>query len=109
MIGIFIILLVAGIATARVFLIPVVLGLLLALVFSPVRRFLERHGIPAGLSACCIVAFLVIVLSAGVLLLAEPVASWLEEAPTIGRQLEKKIKGILGLCTSGDGSRRTGQ
>jgi hypothetical protein len=50
-IGTFLLLLVASIAYARAFLIPVVLGFLLALVFSPVRRFLERRGLPSGLSA----------------------------------------------------------
>ena len=33
--------------------------ILLALVFSPVRRFLERHGVPVGLAAFVIVGLLV--------------------------------------------------
>ena len=49
--GIFLMLLVAGLAYARAFLTPVVLALLLQLVFSPVRRQLERLGVPSGLAA----------------------------------------------------------
>lgn len=45
-IGIFLLLLLASIAYARSFLVPVALGVLLALVFSPVRRFLERRKLP---------------------------------------------------------------
>jgi predicted PurR-regulated permease PerM len=96
-IGIFLLLLVAGIAYARVFLIPVVFAFLLALVFSPVRRFLERRGgLPSGLSALLIVSALVGVLVAGVLVLAEPVSGWLDNAPEIGRQVEAKVRSLFG-------------
>jgi predicted PurR-regulated permease PerM len=95
-IGIFLMLLVAGIAYARDFLLPVVFGFLLALVFSPVRRFLERRGIPSGLSALFIVGTLMAMLMAGVAILATPVRSWIENAPAIGRQVEEKVQNLLG-------------
>jgi predicted PurR-regulated permease PerM len=95
-IGTFLLLLVASIAYARAFLIPVVLGFLLALVFSPVRRFLERRGIPSGLSALFIVGTLVAMLMAGVVVLAEPVGGWIDNAPAIGRQVEEKVQSLLG-------------
>jgi predicted PurR-regulated permease PerM len=95
-IGIFLLLLMGGIAAARNFLIPVVLGFLLALVFTPVRRFVERCGLAPSWSAFLIVGTLVAVLSAGVLVLAEPVGKWLDDAPKIGRQVEKKVKSLLG-------------
>src|SRR4051794_11577598 len=46
-IGIFLLLLLAGMAYAREFLMPVALAFLLALVFTPVRRFLNRRGVPS--------------------------------------------------------------
>ena len=95
-VGIFLLLLVAGIAYAREFLMPVVLAFLLALVFSPIRRFLERHGIPSGLSALVIVGALTAMLLAGVLLLAAPVQSLVDDAPAIGRQVEEKVRSLLG-------------
>ena len=95
-VGIFLLLMVAGIAYARDFLMPVVLAFLLALVFSPIRRFLERRGFPSGLSALVIVGALAAMLLAGVLLLAAPVQGWVENAPAIGRQVEEKVRSLLG-------------
>ena len=95
-IGIFIILLVGGIVAARAFLIPVVLGFLLALVFTPVRRFVERCGLAPSWSAFLIVGTLVTMLIVGAIVLADPVEQWLGDAPKIGRQLEKKVKRLLG-------------
>jgi predicted PurR-regulated permease PerM len=95
-VGIFLILVVAAIAYARNFLMPVVLAFLLALVFSPVRRFLERRRVPVGLAALAIVGTLVTALLAGVLLLAGPVQGWIEDAPAIARELEWKTRALFG-------------
>ena len=95
-IGIFLLLLLAAIATARALLIPLVLSILLALVFTPVRRFLERHGIPPGFSALFITVMLVAILVAGVFFLARPARGWIDDAPSIGRQVERKLRGLLG-------------
>ncbi len=65
-IGIFLLLLLAGLAYAREFLMPVVLAFLLALVFTPVRRFLDRHGVPSWLSAILIVGALLAVIVGGI-------------------------------------------
>jgi predicted PurR-regulated permease PerM len=95
-IGIFLLLFVAGIAYARDFLMPVVLAFLLALVFSPVRRFLERRRVPSELSALLIVGSLVATLLAGVLLLAGPVQGWITNAPAIALELEWKTRTLFG-------------
>jgi len=95
-IGIFLLLLVAGIAYARDFLMPVVLAFLLALVFSPVRRFMGRRGVPDAASALLIVGSLLATLLVGVLLLAGPVQGWIENAPAIARELEWKSRMLLG-------------
>lgn len=91
-IGIFLLLAVAAIAQARDFLMPVVLAFLLALVFSPVRRFLGRRRIPAPVSALVIVGSLLAMLIAAVVLLAGPVQGWIEDAPGITRELEWKAR-----------------
>jgi predicted PurR-regulated permease PerM len=95
-IGIFLMLAVAAVAYARFFLMPVVLAFLLALVFSPVRRFLERRGVPAGLSAGLIVGVLIAFLAAAVLALAVPVAGWLDDLPQIGQQITAKVRELRG-------------
>lgn len=95
-IGIFLLLAIAAISHAREFLMPVVLAFLLALVFSPVRRFLGRRGCADAVSAVLIVGSLLATLLVGVLLLAGPVQGWIENAPAIVRELEWKSRMLLG-------------
>ncbi len=91
-VGIFLFMLTAGLAYAKAFLMPVALAFMLAFVFSPVRRFLERRGLPAGVSAFLIVGSLVTVLGIGVVGLSGPASEWIDAAPTIGRQLDYKLR-----------------
>ncbi|MFW6093516.1 MAG: AI-2E family transporter [Pseudomonadota bacterium] len=95
-VGIFLMLLVGGFAYARVFLLPVVLAFLLTLVFTPVRRFLERWRVPPVASALLIVGTLLGALVTGVYLLSGPVQTWIEDAPRIGREVEEKLRGLEG-------------
>jgi predicted PurR-regulated permease PerM len=99
-IGIFIMMLVGSMAYARDFLMPVVMALLLSLVFSPVRRTLERLGLPSGLSAFLIVGTLMVGLVAGIGALSAPVSGWIERAPLIGLQLEMKLMDLRGATES---------
>lgn len=91
-IGIFLLLLIGGLGHARVFLMPVILSFLLTLVFSPVRRLMERARIPAGLAATVIVTCLATTILLIAYLLAGPVVTWVEQAPRIGAQLELRIR-----------------
>jgi predicted PurR-regulated permease PerM len=93
-VGIFILLLLAGLAYAREFLMPVVLAFLLALVFSPVRRFLNRHGVRSWVSAVLVVGTLLAVVIAGAYLLSGPVSDWVARAPSIFSELQTKMRGI---------------
>jgi predicted PurR-regulated permease PerM len=94
-IGIFLLMAVAAMALARDFLMPVVLAFLLALVFSPVRRFLGRRGVPDALSALVLVGSLLALLISGMLLLATPVQGWIADAPNIARELEWKARALF--------------
>lgn len=96
--GILLLMCVFGLAYARDFLMPVVLAFMLTMVFSPVRRFLERRGIPCGASAFLIVGVLVVGLVSGGLGLAAPIAGWIERAPSIGREIDVKISGMMGAA-----------
>ncbi len=97
-IGIFLLLLVAGFAYARAFLMPSLLALLLALVFSPPRRALERLGVGSGIAALVITGALLAGTVAAVLALATPVSEWTEDAQIIGRQIEWKLRDLRGLA-----------
>ncbi len=91
-IGIFILLLVAGLAYAKDFLMPVALAFMLAFVFSPLRRFMERWHCPPAISALLIVGSLVGVLGVGGSMVAAPASDWIASAPTIGRELNDKLR-----------------
>lgn len=93
-IGIFFLLLVAGLAYAKAFLMPVALAFMLAFVFSPMRRFLERRGIAPGISSLLIVGTLVAGLGSGAMVLSGPVAEWVDSAPTIGAELRTKLRDL---------------
>jgi predicted PurR-regulated permease PerM len=97
-VGIFLLLAIQGIAYARAFLMPVVLAMLLALVFSPLRRALERIGLSSGLSALMIVGTLLGALLLGLFSLSGPVSEWVDNAPTIGWRLEQRLQELRGAA-----------
>ena len=84
---------------ARTFLIPLILAFLLSLTFSPVRRWMNRRGVPDSLSAGIIVLSLLGLLVAGVGSLASPVQTYAADAPAIMRDVEVKLRGISDLVT----------
>ena len=98
LVGLFLIVAVAAIAYARTFLVPVVLAFLLSLVFSPVRRWLGRKGVPDALSALAITVALLVLVLTTTALLAAPVGQWVERLPELGREVEQKVRGILGAA-----------
>ncbi len=90
-IGIFVMLSVFALAYAKLFLTPILMAFLLALVFSPLRRGIERIGLPSGAAAGVIMAALIASLGAVAILLSGPVREWTADAPRIGAQLEERI------------------
>ena len=90
-VGIFVMLSVFALAYAKLFLTPVIMAFLLALVFSPLRRGLERMGVPSGGAAGLILGVLIAGLAVALLLLSNPVRAWTADAPRIGAQLEERI------------------
>ncbi|ARJ69358.1 AI-2E family transporter [Paracoccus contaminans] len=117
-IGIFIILAFQMLATARAFLMPVCLGILLFFVFVPFRRWMTRRGVPPGATAGIVVLGIV----AGIAILgwfaSGPAGQLIQDAPQISRKLkakyedfrqnfrgiERAAKGIEELAGSGGGA-----
>jgi predicted PurR-regulated permease PerM len=93
-IGIFLLLCVAAIAMARDFLMPVILALLLMLVFTPLRRTMNRIGIHSAVCAVLILSVLTALLGLGLVTLSTPVADYATRAPEIGRQIEMKLRDL---------------
>lgn len=88
----------AALAMARSFLVPVILAFLLALVFRPLCRWLRRRGIPEPLSAGAIVLVLFVAIVTVSGSLAVPVSEWIDDAPRIALEIERKLKDISGVA-----------
>ncbi|RED11111.1 AI-2E family transporter [Pontivivens insulae] len=93
-VGIFLIMFISGLAFSRDFVLPVLLALLLALVFRPVRTGLNRVGIPHALAAFAITGTLLVGLFSSAYVLSGPVERWIEDAPRIMARVERKIDAL---------------
>src|SRR5690606_25423849 len=91
LLGIFLLLAAAAFFVARDFLLPVVLAVLLALVLTPVVRWLRRRGIPDALSAVVLVVGLIAVAIFGIYSLSAPARQMMADVPGIMRQIETKL------------------
>lgn len=93
-IGIFLLLCIAAIALAQDFLMPVILAFLLMLVFTPLRRSLNRLGVPSPVCALLVLATLSTAIGVGIMMLTEPITTYVAEAPQIGRDIEAKLRSL---------------
>lgn len=98
LVGVGILALLAALAVARVFIVPILLAFLLALVFSPLCRWFRRRGVPEPISALVIVAGLAAGLIGLSLSLAQPVSGWVDDAPSIVREVELKLRTLAGYA-----------
>jgi predicted PurR-regulated permease PerM len=76
-------LIVGTLYVARDLIIPVVLGLLLALLLMPLLRKLQARKVPDAVSAFVLVACVVLVFALGVLTLAGQAQQWLADTPQL--------------------------
>lgn len=93
-IGIFLVMAFGAIAAGRDFLMPVTMAMLLFFVFTPLRRFAERRGIPDAATAAGIT--LSILLAVGVIAYAAsgPLSRAMTNMPIISAQLEQKFDSV---------------
>ncbi|SMY09982.1 AI-2E family transporter [Flavimaricola marinus] len=74
---------------------PIVIGLIVALTFSPVVRSFARIGIPEPISAVAIIVGAAAALGFVSYLLSGPISNIMADAPTMGVELRQKLAGIL--------------
>ncbi|SFP44233.1 AI-2E family transporter [Tranquillimonas alkanivorans] len=80
---------------AQSVLMPVVLGLLVALTLSPPVRWLARRGVPRTVSAVLLVSGLVLGALAVAYSMSGPASTIISEAPSIGPRLERKMQTLM--------------
>ncbi len=91
LIGIFIVIVAQVLFVAQDVVMPMVLGLLIALTLRPIVRFAEKRGIPSGISAFVIIVVLAGGLGFGAYSLSGPVSNLVASAPETGIQIRAKF------------------
>ena len=92
---ILLVIVIMGLYFARDVILPLMVGLLLALTLSPVVRALQRIGISPPVTATALIIVLSAVILVGGFLLSGPVAEWINQAPRLGDQLRERAKALL--------------
>ena len=90
-VGMFLIMLLAALFFGKDFLLPVCLAFLLALVLSPIVRWLARRGLPEGVTAVTLVVAVLFGIGAAAYGLSGPVTKWIADGPGIARDVQRKI------------------
>lgn len=89
--GILVLLTIVALFFARELLLPIMLGVLLTLTLSPIVRAVARWGVPAPLSAAVLIGGLGLSVFSGAYLMSDTVSAWVDDAPSVQRQLEQRL------------------
>ena len=79
---------------ASTFLLPVVIACLMALLLAPPMRWILRRGVSSGIAAGLLVIAVVGALSGGVALLLKPATTWLDRAPDMITEVQRKARSL---------------
>ena len=79
---------------ARSLFLPIALSVIFTLTLSPLVRFARRRNIPTGLSSVAVTSTLLIGMIVAIYSLSQPVAGWIDDAPTIGNRLEERLRSL---------------
>src|SRR5689334_19832183 len=74
--------------------IPLVGAVLMGFMFAPLIRPLARRGVPTPLLAAIVLAALVGLAVLAVTVVAKPAADWIDRAPQIVKQLDRKFRPV---------------
>ena len=77
---------------AESILVPTALGVVLALILTPMVSALERIRIPTSVASLMVVVMAVALIASGVAVLKPGVQRWIDNAPQIARAVEQKIQ-----------------
>ncbi|MCX7306167.1 MAG: AI-2E family transporter [Hyphomicrobiales bacterium] len=89
--GIFMLTCVYALYFARDFVMPVILAFLLALMLTPIVRFLKKRGVPEAVSATLLVLLSVAAIGGAGYFLSGPIVQLASDAPEIGRRITERL------------------
>jgi predicted PurR-regulated permease PerM len=93
--GIFVLAVFYTLYVARAFLVPLMVGVLLSFLFSPLVRRLRRARIPESLSAAAILLAVVATVGGGLYGLSGPAAAWIAQAPQALSTVETRMRTVM--------------
>lgn len=96
-IGLFVLTAVGALSFAQAFFIPVVFALLLALIFSPIRRAFGRVGIGPVLSAVIIMILFCAVSSVLLFLISSSLATIISDEPQLMNKVQERVSELTGV------------
>ncbi len=85
---------------AQPILVPTALGMVLALILSPVVSYLEKFRIPTSIASVLVVLMAAALIAGTVAVLRPGVASWIDNAPQISRSVEQKLQPLKNWLAS---------
>jgi predicted PurR-regulated permease PerM len=94
--GLFVLALLTVLFLARDLVLPVVMAMILSLVFSPAVRAMKRIHIPAPMGAAVVLIGLLLAFVASAYYLAEPASDWIDRAPKSLREIDTKVRSVIG-------------
>ncbi|MCO6387580.1 AI-2E family transporter [Aliihoeflea sp. 40Bstr573] len=94
MLGLFLFAVVYALYFARDFFMPIVLAFLLALMLTPIVRFLRKRGVPEALSATLLVFMSMTAIGTTGYFLSGPVVELANDAPAIGQRLTERLEDL---------------
>ncbi len=83
---------IAALYFGRIFLVPIALAILFTGLLRPIVRRFERAGLSAPIGATAVLVVFVGLLVTGVLALADPVRSWVSQAPETFAAAEQRLQ-----------------
>jgi predicted PurR-regulated permease PerM len=91
-IGIFVILLIAGLEFARPIFLPAVSAFVVTMMLGPLSTRAERAGVPTLLTAIVLWLLVIATLYGLIVLLSAPAVDWIGKAPDISRTMQEKLR-----------------
>jgi predicted PurR-regulated permease PerM len=96
-IGLFVMAAVGALSFAQAFFIPVVFAILLALILSPIRRFLGELGIGSGVAAGIIMTAFCLSAVFTLFIISNSLSTILSDEPQIMNKLQQRISEMTGM------------
>lgn len=85
---------------AQIIIKPVFLAVVIGLMFGPIADRLERIGLPAALSAFCILLLLLILTVAAIFAISVPLSGWMQRLPEMWTNLQQELASWKGLLAT---------